>query len=464
MPGARYSRYLHFILLLSDLILLNLSLFLSYLYVFRNIRYILEERYLILCLFYNMTWILVSSIMQLYGVNRYTSSQNIIIRLTKAVFVHAFIMLAIVFIVKFYFVSRYMVIHFYALFFILAALFRALLIPLSKWYRKAGFNYRKIIIIGAGSIGNEVMNALTSDLSIGLKFLGFFDDHPEHCLHQDKIIGTVEAAKDFAISNQVDEVIVALPDIADQKIKDLINFCENHLVRIKIVPDYYRHFPHRVYFDFFGPIPLLYARDEPLQSFTNRLLKRGFDLVFSVVVMVILFPWFVPFIGLLIKLGSKGPVFFRQNRSGLNNKVFKMWKFRTMILNTEADDLQAKKNDQRITSIGRFLRKTNLDELPQFMNVFIGEMSVVGPRPHMLKHTEEYSKIIDRYMVRHFVKPGLTGWAQVTGSRGETGLPEKMAKRVEKDVWYIEHWSFLLDLRIIIKTIKNMIFGDENAI
>jgi len=402
--------------------------------------------------------------MQLYGVNRYSSSQNIIIRLTKVLFVHAFIMLSIVFIVKFYFVSRYMVIHFYGLFFILAALFRALLIPLAKWYRKAGFNYRKIIIIGAGSIGNEVMNAFTSDLSIGLKFLGFFDDHPEHCLHKDKIIGVVEEAKEFAVSNNVDEVIVALPDIADQKIKDLINFCENHLVRIKIVPDYYRHFPHRVYFDFFGSIPLLYAREEPLQGLTNRLLKRGFDLIFSALVILLIFPWFVPLIGLLIKMGSKGPVFFGQKRSGLNNKVFKMWKFRTMIMNSEADNLQAIKDDQRITPIGRFLRKTNLDEMPQFINVFIGDMSVIGPRPHMLKHTEEYSKIIDNYMVRHFVKPGLTGWAQVTGYRGETGQPEKMVKRVERDVWYIENWSFFLDLKIVILTIASMIKGDENAV
>jgi len=175
------------------------------------------------------------------------------------------------------------------------------------------------------------------------------------------------------------------------------------------------------------------------------------------------FTWLMPLMAILIKVNSRGPVFFRQQRSGKGNNVFTCLKFRTMRVNAEADELQATKGDVRITGMGRFLRKTNLDELPQFFNVLLGHMSVVGPRPHMLRHTEQYAALIDQFMVRHLIKPGITGWAQVHGFRGETSDTYKMEKRVEYDVWYIENWSLLLDLKIIVLTLGNMLKGEENA-
>jgi Undecaprenyl-phosphate glucose phosphotransferase len=277
-------------------------------------------------------------------------------------------------------------------------------------------------------------------------------------------MGNIADAREFALKKNVDEVIVALTDFDKKTINSLIKFCDNNLIRITIVPDFYRKFAYQFQIDFFGSIPFLSIRKEPLQSFRNRLIKRSFDFLFSTMVILLIFPWFIPLMAILIKLGSKGPVFFFQDRSGLNNKVFKMIKFRTMVVNQEAHQRQASRDDPRITPIGRFLRKTNLDEMPQFFNVWMGCMTVVGPRPHTLKHTEVYSKIVDNFMVRQFVKPGLTGWAQVTGFRGETGKPELMAKRVAKDVWYIENWSFFLDLKIVAMTIYNMIAGDENAV
>jgi len=414
--------------------------------------------------FYNLTWILVSLSQRIYNENRFEASENIVTKFIKAIFLHVLIMFAIVFTLKLYFFSRYFALYFYEIYFILAIIFRILLIPLQKLYRKKGFNFLRTIIIGAGPLGIDVMKAVTSDLSIGLKFLGFFDDNPEKCVYKNKILGKIEEAKTYALEHKVDEVIVALPDFAEEKVKELIKFCEFNLIRIKIVPDFYRYFSNRVYIDFFGSIPFLYMREEPLQGYKNRLLKRAFDILFSLLIILLIFPWLIPVIIFLIKIDSKGPAFFVQERSGLNNKIFRMIKFRTMYINQESELLQATKYDTRITKIGRFLRQSNFDELPQFFNILMGQMSVVGPRPHMLKHTQVYCRIIENYMVRHFVKPGLTGWAQVSGYRGETGKPELMARRVEKDIWYIENWTFFLDLKIILKTIWNMVIGDKNAV
>jgi exopolysaccharide biosynthesis polyprenyl glycosylphosphotransferase len=204
-------------------------------------------------------------------------------------------------------------------------------------------------------------------------------------------------------------------------------------------------------------------RREPLQVMVNRMMKRSFDIAFSLLVILLIFPFVYPIIALLIKLDSSGPVLFKQPRSGKKNKMFLCYKFRTMYVNNEANAKQASKGDSRITKVGAFLRKTSLDELPQFFNVLFGHMSVVGPRPHMLKHTEEYSKMIEKYLERHFITPGITGYAQVNGFRGETNDSLKMKKRLEYDTWYIENWSFVLDIKIIFMTVMNMIKGEENA-
>ena len=192
------------------------------------------------------------------------------------------------------------------------------------------------------------------------------------------------------------------------------------------------------------------------------MLKRAFDLVFSTVVLICSPVIFIP-IAIAVKLSSPGPVFFKQKRTGFKGKEFNCYKFRTMRVNADSDEVQATRNDPRKTRVGEFLRKTSLDELPQFINVFLGDMSVVGPRPHMVKHTLDYSKIIDKYMLRHLIKPGITGWAQVNGYRGETRELWQMERRVEYDVWYIEHWNFWLDIKIIFLTVFNAFKGEKNA-
>lgn len=201
----------------------------------------------------------------------------------------------------------------------------------------------------------------------------------------------------------------------------------------------------------------------PLEESYNRYIKRAFDLVFSCCVLLFILSWLYPLIALLIKLDSRGPVIFKQYRSGRDNKSFWCYKFRSMRVNDDSHHKQASRNDERITVLGRFLRRTSLDEFPQFINVFIGNMSVVGPRPHMLKHTEQYRNVIKNYMVRHYSKPGITGWAQINGFRGETFQTDAMEKRVEYDIWYLENWSVYLDIKIVLRTISQVLIGHINA-
>ena len=215
-------------------------------------------------------------------------------------------------------------------------------------------------------------------------------------------------------------------------------------------------------FSLMEDIPVIARREEPLRNDTNKLIKRTFDIIFSALVLILVFPWVFIWSAIMIKIQSPGPIFFLQERSGLDGKIFKCIKFRSMAVNDDADNVQATKDDPRKFPFGDFMRKANIDELPQFINVFIGDMSVVGPRPHMLKHTTEYSRLINHFMVRHFAKPGITGLAQVTGFRGETRYIDQMEGRVKKDIEYIENWTFLLDLKIILKTITNM-FGKETG-
>lgn len=334
---------------------------------------------------------------------------------------------------------------------------------LLKFYRRKGYNFKRVVIVGAGKNGMELYRAMRDDISSGFNILGFFDDNLALKDILPSYLGTTDKVEEFAIAKDIDEIYCTLPGTNDEKILRMLNFAEKQMIRFYIVPEFYRNVKKSMVMEFLESVPLLTIRREPLQPFYNRALKRSFDLVFSSVVLCTIFPILYVLIGFLIKRSSPGPIFFKQKRTGLYGHDFECYKFRTMRVNDQADTMQAVKDDPRKTKIGDFLRRTNLDEFPQFINVFKGDMSVVGPRPHMLKHTEQYSALIDEYMVRHLVKPGVTGWAQVTGYRGETKTLEQMEGRVKRDVWYIENWTFFLDLKIIVVTLVNMFRGDKNA-
>ncbi len=324
---------------------------------------------------------------------------------------------------------------------------------------------KDLIIVGDGPAAEEIFQYCEDQTVRGYRFRGVFHDQALQGPLGERQMGSIEAAKAFATQNRIDILYCALPGKFREQIMELMEFCERNTIRFRLIPSPDSFIPVVPASDltFHGAVPVSRIRKEPLDRWGNRMLKRSFDIVFSFLVITLVFSWLFPILALLIKLSSKGPVFFKQTRMGERKKKFTCYKFRSMRMNDEADSRQATRDDPRITRIGNFLRRSNLDEMPQFFNVLLGQMSVVGPRPHPLKLNDQFRDIIDKYMVRHFVRPGITGWAQVNGFRGETRTPELMEKRVELDVWYVENWSFLLDVKIVVRTVTNMAKKDEMA-
>ncbi len=335
---------------------------------------------------------------------------------------------------------------------------------LQMWRRKSS-HLCKVVFVGQLDNARELANAMFGEAS-GYKVLGYFADEEDigAKIQEVAYLGLPSQAEQWIANHEgeVDELYCTLSSQREEGAA-ILRTCENHLVRFYVIPSARSYMNHRMNFDTKFNVPVLSLRNEPLSIWGNRAIKRLFDLFCSITFLCTIFPFLYVILGIAIKMSSPGPIFFKQKRSGQDGRDFLCYKFRSMRMNNDSDKLQATKDDPRKTRIGEFMRHTNLDEFPQFINVLRGEMSMVGPRPHMLKHTEMYSKAIDKYMVRHFVKPGITGWAQVTGYRGETRELWQMEGRVEKDIWYIEHWNFALDLYIIYKTFANVVIGDKSA-
>jgi putative colanic acid biosysnthesis UDP-glucose lipid carrier transferase len=324
---------------------------------------------------------------------------------------------------------------------------------------------KNIIVIGAGYTGERFYQTVVTNPNYGYRVLGFLDDNGVESGVRSMILGKLRDLDRVASRETVDEVIIALPHADEQTIARLVTECENRCIRVALLPGddvAYSALASRT-IERVGDLSLVRMREAPLDRWMSRMLKRAFDIVFSIAALMVVFPIVFLASALFIKLSSRGPIFFQQARTGEDGQTFICYKFRTMREDRSAHLIQATKDDPRLTTVGRILRRTSMDELPQFWNVLKGEMSVVGPRPHMLKNTEDYRKIIAQYMVRHFVKPGLTGWAQVNGFRGSTRNPNAMQRRIEHDLYYIENWSFLFDLTIVARTIVSVLRGDKNA-
>ena len=345
------------------------------------------------------------------------------------------------------------------------------LLTVTQWITRKALTFTirrtisKGVILGAGRVGEKVFEEMLRNVYNGVVILGFFDDDPE--IDRKNVLGNLEHAKDFILKYGVTNIFCTLPSSAEEQISDFIKFSESHVINFHIVPGfnfYGYHYTGAIpIIEHIGQMPVFVLRNIPLSYMHNTFIKRGFDILFSFVALIVLVPLLFPVLSILIKLSSPGPVFFRQMRTGNRGREFYCYKFRTMRVSEDANTKQATANDARKTKFGDFLRRTSLDELPQFYNVLIGNMSLVGPRPHMLTHTYEYSPKVDKYMVRHFVKPGITGLAQVSGFRGETKDIELMEKRIMTDIFYVENWKFTLDLKIIFKTVVLVIKGDERA-
>lgn len=317
-------------------------------------------------------------------------------------------------------------------------------------------NIRRTIILGA----NKPAKAIEK----------FFKDTPQAGFKNTKVVSFKNSTPVdldnlfiFIKKENIDEIYCSLSEIPSDYVKAITKFADNNLKVVKFIPDRNTILNKELKRDFYGLVPVLEFRNIPLDDSFNLVLKRSFDIVFSLLVIILVLSWLIPILSVVIKLESNGPIFFTQKRNGYNYKSFDCIKFRSMFPNNKADLIQVSKTDERITKVGKFMRQTSIDELPQFFNVLTGDMSVVGPRPHMLSHTEIYANKVDKFMVRHFVKPGITGLAQISGYRGEVQSDQDIIGRVKFDIFYIENWSLFLDIKIIIKTIIKTIKGDDKA-
>ncbi len=407
-----------------------------------------------------VAWFICSSLTGTYKFERVISIPQIIVRVLKVTLLYILLVEATLNIFNITDFPRIYLNYFYGFGVVLIIAWRIIITVGLREYRRKGFNYKKIVIIGYGPVGLELKRFFQSHPELGYHFLGLFDNNEEGIK---EINGRVEDVKSFMLANEVDEVYCSPSSISKEQLNSLTEFVDNNLIRMKILPELGEFTYKKLKIDFYDILPVLILRTIPLDDIINKFIKRTFDIVFSSIVIISILSWLLPILAIAIKLNSKGPVFFKQERSGINNKVFNCLKLRTMEVNTDANVLQARKGDSRITKVGAFLRKTSLDELPQFFNVFMGQMSIVGPRPHMIKHTEHYATIVEKFMVRHLVKPGITGLSQVRGFRGDTSELYQMRGRVKLDIFYLENWSFVLDLKIILYTVLNIIRGDDNA-
>ncbi len=458
--NSNNNRLINFIQFSGDFVFVNLSFLLAYYIKFGSLTAYLSDKYFTLLLVFNLCWFLSTYIIKAYENNQYKKIEKIITNLIQLFILQALLITAFWVFRKAYYYSREHLLITYILLIVFISLWRFLFQYQFNRYRRKGLNFRNVIIVGTGQLSYELLSVFENNKELGYRFLGFFSDKQESL---PKLKGSVDEVIEFCKSNKVDEMYCSISDLNPEQLKSLTEFADNNLIRIKMIPDVRGFINRHLKIDFYEHVPVLTFRNIPLDDYANRFIKRIFDLLFSMIVIIFFLSWLYPLVALLIKLSSKGPVLFKQVRSGKNNNDFKCWKFRTMYVNKDADDKQASKTDARITRLGAFLRKTSIDEMPQFFNVFYGHMSVVGPRPHMTKHTEEYAVIVNKYMFRHFVKPGITGLAQVKGLRGETKSSLAMEHRIRLDMLYIENWSLILDLKIIVLTILNVFKGDDKA-
>jgi putative colanic acid biosynthesis UDP-glucose lipid carrier transferase len=334
-------------------------------------------------------------------------------------------------------------------------------------YLNKGIFYDHVLLVGSTKAAEEFIDAVKKYYYYGYKCIGYIDEQ-EQLKKECTYLGNLNDLHTILRTTEIDEVFIALPTGENEKIQNCIAICDGLNIKVRILPNLSEFTSSSVYINNIGLLPVVNVGDLPLDKKENRILKRSFDIVFSLLFFILLGSIIFPVLAIIIKLSSKGPIFFKQERWGLNNKRITCYKFRSMYkessdFDEEGNFQQAFKDDPRITLIGKILRKTNMDELPQFWNVLIGNMSVVGPRPHPTQLNIESMELVDNYMLRHMVIPGITGLAQVNGCRGETRTTEDMQKRVNFDLYYIQRWNFWLDLQIIIQTVINIFRGDQNA-
>ncbi len=445
---GRFSRYIRPITYLIDLYIIN---FLGIKYIFNN--ELLQPYWFFIIV--SASWIIISVFSRFYNVYRYTPE----IRILNLLLIQCILFLMTIFSVSGIFPflnispNQILIFVLYSGAFIGAIKFSIYYFML-KFRADFGGNYRRTIIIGNGAESNSLEKFFQEKTSTGYRHIKTILPNKEE---------DIEKHFDFILEEKIDEIYCSLPSLSKTQIKTIIDFAENNLKTVKFIPSFENLYSKKLKYETYDYVPVLSLRNILLEEPFNKFIKRLFDIVFSLFIIVCVLSWLIPILAVIIKSESKGTIFFRQIRNGYNFKQFYCYKFRSMKINAEADTAQATRNDKRLTRVGAFLRKTSIDEFPQFFNVLAGNMSVVGPRPHMVNENEKYLKSIDKFMVRHFIKPGITGLAQVNGYRGEIEIQSDIVNRIKYDINYIENWSLLLDIKIIILTVFNSLRGEKKA-
>ncbi|SHE72908.1 putative colanic acid biosysnthesis UDP-glucose lipid carrier transferase [Flavobacterium fontis] len=448
---GRYSKYIRPISILLDLLVVNaLSL-----YFFRELR----VDFLVYIPYQILAWSLIALLVRFYEVYRFTTPVEIISKLFKQSTLFLLLVIAFFPFVKTTIFSGKAIAWLLSVSFVIITGFKYFFFYYLKKYRLLTHNnYRSAVIIGYTPEALNLKKVFETRQDYGYRFHGFFSDKKQG----PEIVGKTDELKAFVLEKRIDEIYCSLNEISNEKIKELVQFADEFRKTIKFIPDTKEILSKNLKIDYYELFPVLSLQKTQLHDPLIKGFKRAFDILFSLIVIVCILSWLTPIIGLLILLESRGPIFFKQGRPGLDEKEFFCYKFRSMHQNVNTEQ-EASRNDPRVTRMGRFMRKTSIDELPQFFNVFLGDMSVVGPRPHLWSQNKAYANKIKKYMVRLYVKPGITGLAQVKGFRGEIETDEDMINRIKYDVFYIENWSFVLDIKIIVQTVINIFKGEEKA-
>lgn len=463
---GRYSWLLRPMLIVFDIFIINI--FAHYLLNFndQSLYFFSSEIFnnkQILYLIYSIIfWILSTMLLKFYEVYRYTSLLNIISLLGKQLIVFFIGVFAFVGVFRSINLQAFTVLNYILWVFLVISFIKILSFLLLKNFRAyLKGNIRNIVIVGSGHNVDELINIFTIKKELGYNIKAFFSNN-EHKTRT----GTIKESFNFLKKNDsIDEIYCAIDELSEKEVNEYVKYANINHCNIKFIPKTSKLFTKRLRTDYYTYLPVLSIQEGPLSDDFNKFIKRSFDLFFSLFIIIFILSWLSLVLFVLIKLESKGPLFYRHKRNGIDYKEFECYKYRSLKTTQEIKGTYVKQEDPRLTKIGKFLRKTNMDELPQFVNVLKGEMSVVGPRPHMLSYTDEYSKKIDKYnfIFRHHIKPGITGLAQVSGFRGEVEMDKDIINRIKYDNFYIENWSILLDIKIIFQTITNIIKGEEKA-
>lgn len=463
---GRYSWLLRPFLIIFDLVIINILAFYFFdfnkdnLYFFSSAFF--NNKHLLYIVYSVVFWMASTSFLKFYEVYRYTSAVNIISLLIKQFFVFSIIVYAFIGVFRSIDIQAFTTLKYLSFSFSLITITKLVSYYGLKTYRSfLKGNIRRVIIIGKGEGAQELQQMFTNRKELGYTIKGVFADSQNQ-----KFTGSIKDSFSFLEQDKsVDEIYCAIDELSEKQVNDYVKYAEVNHCNIKFIPKTNKLLTKRLKTDYYNYLPVLSMPEIALNSDFNKFMKRTFDVAFSLFIFVFILSWLTPFLFILIKLESKGPVFYKHKRNGINYKEFDCYKFRSLKANKTEKGTYITQDDNRVTKIGKFLRKTSLDEFPQFYNVLKGDMSVVGPRPHMLSYTDDYSKKIDKlnFIFRHNVKPGVTGLAQVKGYRGEIKNDEDIINRIKYDNFYIESWSLVLDLRIIALTIINVFKGQKQA-